>query len=432
MLLTYFTEQAMSAYPEQEGLDFGYTVLNFSNRFFNSRDGSRLYQEYMHQYRLAEQVGFDAIMLNEHHNAPFCMQPQITVWSSILAAITERVKIVTLGIPLPLYDNPVAVAEAFAMIDMISKGRLVSGIVRGGGTEQFAMNANPAYNRERFQEAHDLLLKAWTQPGPFRWEEDHYQFRVVNPWATPLQKPHPRIFVPGVSSNETIEWAAANRYPYIGLGTNAKAQKRIMEIYETTAREHGYEPGPENYGQLLRVHVQDTEEKAEQMAREFTWMQGEFTGLAHPVWSTPAGYLAGGRRRTLVERINGKTAAPSPITGTSKGISNAESAFANQVENMQIIYGTPDQVIEKLKRVLSQTRPGVFAMWCQDGSMPFSDVNRCLELMGSEVLPAIREFAAAEDIKSPFEAEAPVSLRYGDAVDFDDWQAQLGANEAAD
>jgi alkanesulfonate monooxygenase SsuD/methylene tetrahydromethanopterin reductase-like flavin-dependent oxidoreductase (luciferase family) len=402
----------MSAYPSDAGLQHGYTVLNFSNRYFDPHEGSRLYNQYLDQYRLAEAVGFDAIMLNEHHNAPFCMQAQIGVWTSILAAVTEKIKIVTLGVPLPLSDNPVALAEQLAMIDMISKGRLVSGIVRGGGTEQLAQNANPAFNRERFDEAHDLLIKTWTTPGPFRWEGNHYQFRVVNPWAVPLQDPHPRIFVPGVSSNETIEWAAAHRYPYIGLGTDPKTQKRIMGIYETTARAHGYEPGPENYGQLLRVHVQDTEEEAAQMARNFTWMQGEFSGLAHPVWSSPSGYLAPERRQKVVEQVNRRSAAPSPITGTKKGITTSEDAFAAQVNAMQIIYGTPDQVTAKLKKVLGQTRPGVFCMWTVDGQMPYQKANRSIELLGKEVIPAIREFAKQEDIRSPFEANAPVSLAF--------------------
>ena len=412
MLMTYFTEQPMSAYPEDKGLEHRYTVLTFSNRHFDPVAGSRLYNEYLAQYRLAEQVGFDAIMLNEHHNAPFCMQSRITVWAAALAAATTRVKIVTLGIPLPLYDAPLAIAEEFAMIDMLSRGRLVAGIVRGGGTEQFAHNANPAYNRERLEEAHDLIIKAWTTPGPFRWEGDHFQYRVVNPWAVPLQKPHPRIFVPGISSHETITWAAERRYPYVGLLTTAKVQGRIAEIYGEAARRVGYEPGPENFGQLLRVHVQDSERDAEELAREFTWMQGEFSGLAHPVWSQPSGYLAPERRKSVVEVVNSRVAAPSAITNLERGKATADEAFRAQVEDMQIIFGTPGQVIDKLKRVLSVTRPGIFCAWCADGKMPYEPVNRCIELMGREVLPALREFAAKERILSPFEADAPVSTAY--------------------
>ena len=147
------------------------------------------------------------------------------MFGAILAAVTKRVKIVFLGNPLPLSDNPVQLSEELAMIDMISKGRVVSGFVRGGGQEQLANGVNPAFNRERFIEAHDLIQKIWTEPGPFRWEGTHYQHRVVNPWAVPMQKPYPRVWIPGVLSKETVIWTAQQRYPYIALNTSIDATK---------------------------------------------------------------------------------------------------------------------------------------------------------------------------------------------------------------
>ena len=107
MHLMYFTEQPMSAYPAQEGLDFGATALMFSNKHFDPVAGSRLYNNYIEQYMLAEEVGIDGIMLNEHHNAPFCMQAKANIFAAILAAVTKNVKIVMLGNPLPLAENPV-------------------------------------------------------------------------------------------------------------------------------------------------------------------------------------------------------------------------------------------------------------------------------------------------------------------------------------
>ena len=83
------------------------------------------------------------------------------------------------------------------MIDVISGGRLISGFVRGTGVETVSTNNNPLANRERFEECHDLVIKTWTTPGPFRWEGKHYNFRAVNPWMVPIQKPHPPIWVPG-------------------------------------------------------------------------------------------------------------------------------------------------------------------------------------------------------------------------------------------
>src|SRR5262249_43823045 len=156
MHLMYFTEQPMSSYPEEEGRKFGYTALLFPNRHFDPAEGARLYEERIVDYQLVEEVGFDGIMLNEHHNAPFCMQAKCNVMASILAAVTKGEKIVFWEIPLPTAKTPVRRGEDPAMIDMISKGRLFSGFFRGGGVKSWATNPNPAYNRERFEEAHDL------------------------------------------------------------------------------------------------------------------------------------------------------------------------------------------------------------------------------------------------------------------------------------
>ena len=401
MHLMYFTEQPMSAYPEDAVDDDGVTALMFSNSNFDPVAGSQLYNDRLVEYQLAEAVGFDGIMLNEHHNAPFCMQAQITVWASILAAATERVKIVLLGTPLPTIENPVAISESLSMIDMISKGRLVAGIVRGAGTEQFANNVNPAFNRDRFYEAHELLVKTWTEPGPWRWEGDHYQLRVVNPWALPLQKPHPRIWVPGVASPETIVWCAENRYPYICLNTTIEQTKQIWQLYEDTAQETGYTSGPEHRGYLIRVHVQDTEEHALENARQYMWMQGEFTGLGHAVWSAPTGYSSPTNREGAVKRAN------SPIASTRRAM-----PFEHQLENLQIVAGTPDQVVEQLRVLIEETRPGIMALWGNDGHVSHADAKRCIELLGSEVLPALREMSDELGLAGPFEADAPISSRF--------------------
>ncbi len=400
MHLMYFTEQPMSTYSEQAGREFGATALMFSNRYFNPEDGSRLYNERIEEYQYAEEMGVDGIMLNEHHNAPFCMQAKTNIFCSILAAVTKRVKIVPLGNPLPLAENPVRLAEELAMIDMISKGRLVSGFVRGGGQEQLATGVNPAYNRERFEEAHDLIVKTWTTPGPFRWEGNHYHHRVVNPWAVPLQKPHPRIWIPGVISKETVVWAAEHRYPYICLNTTIEGTQKIWALYDEAARRVGYTPGPENRGYLLRVHVSDTHEKAERNAREFLWMSGEFTGLAHPVWSNPAGYGSPNNRRAFVEVAAGRKLNP------------RAAPYEVQRQNLSIIAGTPDEVIKDLRTIMEATRPGIFAFWGNDGHVSHEDSMTCIRLIGQEVMPAVREIGKELGLNSPWEANAPVSLAY--------------------
>src|SRR3979490_817746 len=245
MFVMYFTEQPMSTYPADIGLEVGHTALMFSNKHFDPVAGSRLYNEYLEHYIYAEEQGVEGFMLNEHHNAPFCMQAKCNIFASILAAVTKKAKIVLLGNPLPLAENPIRLAEELAMIDMISKGRLVSGFVRGGGQEQLATGVTPALHRARVEEGRGVVGQAGTRPGPFRFEGTHYQHRVVNPWAVPLQKPYPRVWIPGVISKETIVWAAQQRYPYIALNTSTQHTKKIWETYDKVAQEAGHAGGPE-------------------------------------------------------------------------------------------------------------------------------------------------------------------------------------------
>jgi alkanesulfonate monooxygenase SsuD/methylene tetrahydromethanopterin reductase-like flavin-dependent oxidoreductase (luciferase family) len=88
MHVMYFTEQPMSAYPAKIGLEVGHTALMFSNKYFDPVAGSRLYNEYLEQYIYAEEMGVEGFMLNEHHNAPFCMQAKANIFAAILAAVT--------------------------------------------------------------------------------------------------------------------------------------------------------------------------------------------------------------------------------------------------------------------------------------------------------------------------------------------------------
>ena len=142
--------------------------------------------------------------------------------------------------------------------------------MRGTGRESVAHNTPPPYNWERFQEAHEFVVKAWTTPGPFRWEGKHFQYRHVNPWVRPLPgTPSAPIWLPGVVSRDSLMWAAEKRIPYIMLATEMEPTKRAFQLYHDTAAEHGYESGPQNIGYLWKVHVDETEELAEQTARKY-------------------------------------------------------------------------------------------------------------------------------------------------------------------
>jgi alkanesulfonate monooxygenase SsuD/methylene tetrahydromethanopterin reductase-like flavin-dependent oxidoreductase (luciferase family) len=299
------------------------------------------------------------------------------VIGAILSKLTQQGRIILLGNVLPIHDNPLRLAEEIAMMDIISGGRIVSGFVRGIGIESLANNANPVFNRERFEEAHDLIVKAWTTPGPFRWEGKHFHYRVVNPWMVPIQKPHPPVWVPGIASPETIMWAARHRYPYVALNTSLEITPRMWQLYADTAAEAGYAASDDNYGYVMRICVADTDEQAYEQGRHFYWQLGRTFGRVPLHWQRPSGYVS-------------RSARTSQHTALRDAFGDIGYEQAQEVQ--QVITGTPDTVIAKLKRVIDVVHPAWLVLWAREGPMAHAAAMRCLELLGKEVIPAIKEY----------------------------------------
>ena len=425
MLIGYFTERP---YQDPNSGFFGATALDLtdldvSNEQYDPKVGAALYHRYLDEKIYAEEMGFDALMLNEHHSTPFCMGQVVNVEASILARITKRAKIVLLGNILPIWDDPLWLAEELAEIDMISRGRLVTGWVRGGGRESVAHNAVAPYNWERYQEAHDFIVKAWTEPGPWRWEGEHYDYRYVNPWSRPYQDPHPPIWIPGLMSRNTVQWAAKHRYPYVMLATDLEPTKQSFDYYDECAREAGYEAGTHHHGYLWKVHVDETEELAEEAGRRY--LQGPSNPFLEGNQGNVRGFLAnlpGLTSRTAVLPTvtsfaaavsRGRTAAAEQAkrkaerarerAGTRAG--SVLGSYEDQKERKTIITGTPKTVIPQIREVLEYLRPGQVFFWDGDGAMTHEDSMRSLRLMGEEVIPALREISAELDLKSAFEVD---------------------------
>jgi alkanesulfonate monooxygenase SsuD/methylene tetrahydromethanopterin reductase-like flavin-dependent oxidoreductase (luciferase family) len=436
MQLMYFTERPYRDVSEDE-LIKNRAYFALSNKFFDREVGARLYNEYLDEMVFAEEVGFDAIMLNEHHGTPFCMGAVMNVEASILARITKKARIVLLGNPLPTFKNPLRVAEELATIDCISRGRLTPGWVRGAGSEQIFNNANPAYNREYFNEAHDLIIAAWTRPGPFRWEGKHFNYRHINPWVLPYQKPIPPIMIPGVLSPETVVWCAEHRYPYLGLGTALSATAELWNIYGDTAAKLGYQAGSENFGYLQHVVVAETEEKAEELGRAHLFGGGQ-GAFSRPEHTLPPGYNSkeatkrlartmtagsGGFLGVSAEQLGRAKEASSSGGGetlqqvadsTRKRMARGEAtveeakaavykAYPKAVAGLQIIAGTPKSVIPKIRQILETLRPGTFGVFQSQGPVSFEDRMTSIRLLGQEVLPAVREIGKELGIVDQFE-----------------------------
>src|SRR5215510_13375573 len=144
------------------------------NELYDPQVGHELYNTYLDELVYAEEVGFDGVCVNEHHQNAYGNMPSPNLIASILARQTETIRIAVVGNALPLYNPPTRVAEEFAMIDCISGGRLIAGMVVGGGPEYYSNGLNPAEARGRFSEAVDLIIRCWTEPGPFQWNGRYY------------------------------------------------------------------------------------------------------------------------------------------------------------------------------------------------------------------------------------------------------------------
>ncbi len=266
----FHSQQPYVQVKEEEIARYDSGRLGFPNTHFDPEKAHVLYNQYHEEYVLADESGVDGIMTNEHHSSYWNMKPSANLDAAVISRITKKARIAILGNIIPI-NNPVRMAEELAMLDCYSGGRLVSGFVRGGAVETLQAGLDPTENRERFEEAHDLIMKCWTTPGPFRWEGKYYHHRVVNPWVLPVQKPHPPIWFPGGSSPESVIWAASRGYTYVNLGALMDLTLELKQIYIDTAHEAGFTPGPEHFGYQMRALIADTDEEAQEIGRGFLW-----------------------------------------------------------------------------------------------------------------------------------------------------------------
>lgn len=415
MLISYFTEQPYRGVTEEEVLQHG-SFFTLPNSRFDAQLGADLYNEYLGEFCYAEELGFDAIAINEHHGNPWCMSATANIFAAVLARITNSVKLMLIGNPLPAHGNPLRIAEELAIIDLVSRGRLIAGWVRGSGPESFFNNRNPAINRELFEEAHDFIIQAWTRPGPWRYEGNHFNYRHVNPWALPLQKPYPPTMIPGVLSTETINWAADRNYPYLGLGTSLAPTAELWEMYAERAAANGFQPGPENFGYLCMVAVGDTEEEALDLARNFLFAHGNryFAKAEHTL---PAGYNSAGAIKRLATQASGgwigvdreKLLASNGSRGTlthadfAAARKDIDATLQKMRDNYQIVAGTPEHVIERISTIQRVLRPGTFVVMNVQGDVDTVRRRKNMRLIAEHILPEMRHVADELGLTGPYE-----------------------------
>jgi len=363
------------------GREHGTVWVNLPNSNFDPVKGHKLYNRYLDELEYGEELGFDAIAVNEHHQTAYGLMPSPIVTASALARRTKRVKIAILGSALPLREHPLMVAEEHAMIDVISGGRLISGFVRGIGAEYHTFGVNPTFSHDRFHEAHDLIVRAWTEPGPFAFQGRHYKVQYVNLWPRPYQKPHPPIWIPSQGSKETIDWAAHpdRRYTYLQTFSPANVVQRYLKMYRDTCKGFGYEAQDSRLGWAVPVYVAATDEAARREAKpHFEAFRNVF--LKMPVeMLLPPGYTS---RESLKNVMKAKAAIFGDIT------------IEKSIELGLIVCGSPATARRALEGYWKDMRFGNLLVLCQFGTLPADLTRRNMELFAREVMPAMKKLTS--------------------------------------
>jgi alkanesulfonate monooxygenase SsuD/methylene tetrahydromethanopterin reductase-like flavin-dependent oxidoreductase (luciferase family) len=354
-----------------------WVVLPNSN--YDPVKGHELYNRYLDELELAAELGFDGIAVNEHHQNAYGLMPSPVVMAAALSRRTKDAKIAILGSAFGLREHPLTLAEEHAMLDVVTGGRLITGMVRGIGAEYFSFGVNPAFSLARFQEAHDLVVQAWTRPGPFAFEGRFYHFDYVNLWPRPYQQPHPPIWCPSTGSTETIEWAShpSRRYVYVQNYSPLASVVRYLNLYrETAERLHGYTARSEQIGWTAPVYVADTDERAREEARPHIELL--FNKLLRLPFEQlfPPGYLSAESRRSMRTHKRSVTAG--------------DYSVDQLIELGIILCGSPDTVRRRLAESHRTLGFQNFLGLLQFGTLPRDLTERNIRLFAAEVMPALQ------------------------------------------
>ncbi len=357
--------------------------LTFPNKHFDPRLGAQLYARYLDELEYADKLGFDGIAVNEHHQSAYGLMPSPNIMAATLARRTERARIMVLGNAIGIRGNPLRVAEEIAMLDLLSNGRVDSGFVRGIGWEYFAHGISPTLSRARFNEAHDLIIKAWTSEEMFEWVSQNYEYRYVNLWPRPVQQPHPPIFIPGAGSTETMRFCAERRYTYMSVYAPTRVVRMWFDGYRRAAGELGYVPDPERIALSIPIYVADTDEQAHAQARPAVeWLFHK--GLKIPgELASPPGYMSAGSLRGVIKA--GMRAF-------------SQLSYEELVTQGYAVVGSPGTVARRLREMYDDLGGygqliGLFAI----GTSTHQQVMRSAELFAAEVMPVLRPLGVARE-----------------------------------
>jgi alkanesulfonate monooxygenase SsuD/methylene tetrahydromethanopterin reductase-like flavin-dependent oxidoreductase (luciferase family) len=350
-----------------------------ANKWFDPAKATQLYRSYIDSMAQAEDCGFEWIGCNEHHFSPYGLMSNCNIIGSALVDRTKTARIAMLGNLVPLL-NPIRVAEEYAMLDVMSGGRLIDGFMRGIPHEYVAYNGAPSESFERLDEAYQLIVKAWTEPEPFGWEGKYYQYRAVSIWPRPFQKPHPPILM-SASTPESARFAAAHRAIMgIVLLPDLDTARACIRAYRETARADGWEPGPEHILVGMHMCIADTDDEAKRHMAE---------GLRYFYE-----VLGGGPRtaaRLVVQTSRFYRDAQSSEQLARRRARLRQTTVDEAAEGCTILCGSPKTVIKQIEHIKDELGNGILNITMKVGNIPEPVIQRGMALFRDRVFPAVKD-----------------------------------------
>lgn len=323
-------------------------------------------QDIIDQIVLGDEVGFDTVWLGELHfgrRSSILASPLM-----VLAAAAQRTKSIRLGTAvslLPLH-NPMKMAEEAATADVLSGGRLEFGVGRGTAPIHYVgYNVPQEESRERFEEALEVILKAWTNER-FSYHGKYFQAEDLSVVPKPLQKPHPPL---RLAANSPDTFAIGGRLGLPIFSSPLINPPDKLREYLTVHRE-ALPPGVrQDVALMFSVHVSDSRAKAREECEAS--LMNFFKA-------------AGERLRPLGEQtIKGYEAF-------QQAVAKLERATYEKVERMSV-FGDPDYCVERIRALHQEFHMDEFiGYFNQGGLVDHAIVKRSMELFAKEVAPRCR------------------------------------------
>ena len=329
----------------------------------------RVYSEALEQIQYAEELGFDAVWVAEHHSSRYGIFPSLMPILSFVAARTKKIRIGA-GVSVLPFHNPIFLAEETAMLDVLSEGRLDFGVGRGSADYEYGnFNIDFGSRDARFQEVLDIILGLWTTPR-FSYQGEFYQVRDITLAPSPLQQPHPPVFLAVSRTAASVDIAVSRDLPILtSFSTPEEDNLNLFKLYSERCGALGKTPNFHQMPYFRFVYLSEDEEEARQYPREaLTWVRD-----------------LGGYRRTLThgEEID-------VDLGHWRRTRTAEPPSYESELETTAYFDTPDNCIRRIAKLKADHNIEYFGASMSFSSMEHEKVMRSMELFAKNVMPEFR------------------------------------------